>query len=299
MPQVLVLCYHAVSDRWDAPLSVTPSDLRRQLSRLLSRGWVGAGFTDAALRPAHRRTLAVTFDDAFDSVRTLAAPVLAELGLPGTVFVATDWAGHSLRWPGVAQWAETEYADELRAMSWESLRALAASGWEIGAHTCSHRHLSRLDSEAILAELQRSRGVCEQQLGIACRSVAYPFGEADDRVRAAAAAAGYEAAAGLSSAAFVSQDRFEWPRVGVWHGEPDWRFDLKVLPVTSYLRRAHWASCVDIARKRMKTAVQERVGGGLAVSRMFAEPGGGARAGARGSRAGASAGRGHDADAGA
>lgn len=251
MPQTLVLCYHAVSDRWDAPLSVTQNDLRRQLNRLLSRGWVGTTFADA-MQPNHPRTLAVTFDDAFDSVRTLAAPVLAELGLPGTAFVATDWVGRSLNWPEVAHWAETRYADELRAMSWDSLRALAASGWEIGAHTCSHPHLSCLGSQAILAELQQSRTICEQMLGVVCRSVAYPFGEADDRVRAAAAAAGYEAAAGLSAAAFGARDRFDWPRVGVWHDEPDWRFDLKVLPLTSSLRRTRGACILDAARQRIK-----------------------------------------------
>ena len=252
MPQVLSLCYHAVNDRWDAPSSVTPSDLRRQLSRLVSRGWVGATFTDAVLHPAHRRTLVVTFDDGFDSVRTLAAPVLAELGLPGTVFVATDWPGRSLGWPEVARWPKPARVDDLQAMSWESLRALATSGWEIGAHTCSHPHLSQLDSEAILSELKRSRAVCEQQLGVVCHSVAYPFGDADERVRAAAVAAGYQAAAGLSSAAFVSRDRFNWPRVGVWHGEPDWRFELKVLPVTSYLRRARWVNRVGVNRGRVK-----------------------------------------------
>jgi peptidoglycan/xylan/chitin deacetylase (PgdA/CDA1 family)/CelD/BcsL family acetyltransferase involved in cellulose biosynthesis len=217
----------------------------------VSRGWQGATFTDAVLAPAHRRTLAVTFDDAFDSVRTLAAPILAELGLPGTVFVATDWPGRALQWPEVAGWRDTPHADELQAMSWDALRALAASGWEIGAHTCSHPHLSRLAFDAIVAELKQSRAICEQQLGIACQSLAHPFGDTDDRVRAAAAAAGYAAAAGLSAAAFVTRDRFNWPRVGVWHDEPDWRFNVKVSPATSYLRRWRVASALDRARKRV------------------------------------------------
>jgi peptidoglycan/xylan/chitin deacetylase (PgdA/CDA1 family) len=250
-PKLLVLCYHAVSERWDAPLSVTPNALRRQLSGLVSRGWTGATFTDALGAP-HRRTLAVTFDDAFDSVRTLAAPVLADLGLPATVFVATDWVDQSLHWPEVARWAQTDHAGELRSMSWESLRGLAASGWEIGSHTCTHPHLSRLDAAAIDSELRRSRAACLER-GIACRSVAYPFGDADERVRAAAADVGYEAAAGLSAAAFVAQDRYDWPRVGVWHGEPDWRFELKVRPLTSRLRRTRWASVADVARMRVKS----------------------------------------------
>lgn len=250
-PRVLVLCYHAVSERWDAPLSVTPGDLRRQLSRLVSRGWTGETFTDALAGPPHSRTLAVTFDDAFASVATLAAPILAELGLPGTVFVPTDWVDRPLGWPEVAHWAQTEHANELRAMSWESLRELASGGWEIGAHTCSHPHLSALTPEAIESELNRSRATLQER-GFMCRSVAYPFGDADDRVRAAAAAAGYEAAAGLSSASFVARDRLDWPRVGVWHDEPDWRVMLKVSPVVSRLRQSRWIRVTDGARKRVK-----------------------------------------------
>lgn len=249
--KVLVLCYHAVSERWDAPLSVTPDALRRQLSGLVARGWTGSTFTDALSAP-HRRTLAVTFDDAFDSVRTLAAPVLADLGLPATVFVATDWVDQSLRWPEVAHWAQTVHAGELRSMSWASLRGLASSGWEIGSHTCTHPHLSRLDSVAIDSELRRSREACLER-GITCRSIAYPFGDADDRVRAAAADVGYEAAAGLSAASFVSRSRYDWPRVGVWHGEPNWRFELKAWPLTASLRKTRWASVADVARKRVKS----------------------------------------------
>ena len=251
--RVLVLCYHAVSDDWDASLSVTPSAFRRQLTTLVSRGWVGATFTDAVLDPAAAKTLAVTFDDAFDSVRSLAAPVLAELGLPGTVFVPTDWPGREImHWPGIDQWTATRFRRELAPMSWDDLRALASAGWEIGAHTCSHPHLPQLDTEGTRRELTESRAVCEREIGRPCRSVAYPFGEADDRVRAAAAAAGYDAAAGLSPAAFVLRDRFDWPRVGVWHGDRDWRFRLKVSPVTAQLRASRAVTALDAIRRPIR-----------------------------------------------
>ncbi len=249
--ELLVLCYHAVSERWPAPLSVTPDALRRQLRRLVSRGWTATTFADALDAP-HRRTLAITFDDAFDSVRTLAAPILAELGLPATVFVATDWVDRPLGWPEVAHWADTEHADELRSMSWASLRDLVGGGWEIASHTCSHPHLSRLEREEIDSELSRSRAALAEQ-DLSCRTVAFPFGDADDRVRAAAAAAGYEGAAGLSSAAFVARDRFDWPRVGVWHAEPEWRVDLKAMPLTSRLRGMGWPNLTDKARGRART----------------------------------------------
>src|SRR5205085_9051635 len=86
LSDVLVLCYHAVSPTWGASLSVTPDEFESQLRTLLRRGWRGATFRDAVLRPPWPRTLAVTFDDAFLSVLELAHPILARLGLPATVF---------------------------------------------------------------------------------------------------------------------------------------------------------------------------------------------------------------------
>jgi peptidoglycan/xylan/chitin deacetylase (PgdA/CDA1 family) len=250
--RVLVLCYHALSEDWNAALSTTPAAFRRQLSGLVSRGWVGATFTDAVLDPPAARTLAVTFDDAFDSVRTRAAPVLAELGLPATVFVPTDWPGReTMFWPEIARWSATRFKPELAPMTWDDLRALGDAGWEIGAHTSSHPHLPEVDPEQLHRELTESRAVCEREMGRPCRSIAYPFGGSDERVRAATAAAGYEAAAGLSPAAFVLRDRFDWPRVGVWHGEPDWRFRIKAAPVTSELRASRVAKALTHARRRL------------------------------------------------
>ena len=43
--------------------------------------------------------IALTFDDAFVNFRDEAWPVLREHGLPVTVFVPTDHAGRTNRWP--------------------------------------------------------------------------------------------------------------------------------------------------------------------------------------------------------
>ena len=55
--EVMVLCYHAVSPTWEAPLSVTPEALRAPDAMLARRGWRATTFTDAVLarrRPAGR-----------------------------------------------------------------------------------------------------------------------------------------------------------------------------------------------------------------------------------------------------
>jgi hypothetical protein len=78
--EVLVLCYHAVSEKFPASLSVSPGTLRDQLGIVVRRGYQGATFQSALSEPRDGKTVAVTFDDAYRSVITLALPILAEYG---------------------------------------------------------------------------------------------------------------------------------------------------------------------------------------------------------------------------
>jgi peptidoglycan/xylan/chitin deacetylase (PgdA/CDA1 family) len=239
MGQVIVLCYHAVSPHWDADLSVTPETLDRQISFLVRRGWRGTTFTDAVLGRATGRVLAVTFDDAFASVGRVAAPILHRHDVPATVFAPTAFMddGTDLEWPGVAHWKQSPFAGELAAMDWSELRALADAGWEIGSHTHTHPHLTSLDDVALRDELISSRDRCAQALGRPCRSIAYPYGDVDARVAAAAAAAGYEAGAKLG-ADLIDEGPWLVPRVGIYHPDGWGRFRVKLAGPVRRLRRS-------------------------------------------------------------
>jgi peptidoglycan/xylan/chitin deacetylase (PgdA/CDA1 family) len=234
---VLCLCYHAVSADWPAPLAVSPARLEWQLSWLVRRGWVGATFTQAMLDPPAPRTLAVTFDDAFASVIVRALPILSELGLPATVFVPTAFMSsrQPLAWDGIAHWGGIGHAHERVSMDWRDLRTLAEEGWEIGAHTRTHPRLTALDDRALEEELEASRSACEAELGAPCWSVAYPYGAVDERVAAAARAAGYVAGARLSSN-LRPAGRHLAPRIGVYNADGGWRFALKVNRATRLAR---------------------------------------------------------------
>jgi peptidoglycan/xylan/chitin deacetylase (PgdA/CDA1 family) len=235
----MVLCYHAVSPRWDADISVTPEHLERQVRFLLARGWRATTFTDAVLGRARGRSLAITFDDAFASVARYAVPILARHRVPATVFAPTDFmdGGAALAWPGTDHWRASPFAGELAAMDWAGLRALADAGWEIGSHTCSHPRLTTLDDEALSQELTESRERCAQELGRPCRSIAYPYGDLDARVAAAAAAAGYEAGAKLARD-LRDEGPLRFPRIGIYHPDGWPRFRLKVAGPVRRLRRS-------------------------------------------------------------
>ena len=206
--ELLVLCYHAVSDEWPSRLAVTTGDFRRQLSSLVDRGYRGVTFTDAVTGPADGKRLAVTFDDGYATLATKALPILAELGLVATVFMPTRFpdSGEPMSWPGIEDWLGTEHEPELEPLGWDGLRTLSDAGWEIGSHTVSHPRLTRIDDERLAAELAESKAELERRLERPCRSLAYPYGDVDERVIAAARDAGYVAGAELP-------DRFEFPRL--------------------------------------------------------------------------------------
>jgi peptidoglycan/xylan/chitin deacetylase (PgdA/CDA1 family) len=229
----LVLGYHAVSQHWPSTLAISPARLREQLELLLRRGYRPATFSQTVLGDAQAKSLAVTFDDGFRSIFDLAFPLLAELGLPATVFVPTALVGGPLSWPGIERWEGTAHEHELQSMTWDQLRELSAAGWEVASHTRTHPKLTDLGADALLSELTESRETCEREMGKACPSLAYPYGAEDGRVRVAVRAAGYAAAGTLRPG---PPDPLGFPRVGVYPIDDLWRFRIKVSPVVRRFR---------------------------------------------------------------
>lgn len=215
-----MLCYHSVSPTWPAPTSVTPAALDEQLGWLAGRGFRGATLADALTEPPAPRTLVVTFDDAHRSVLEHGLPILRAHGFVGTIFAPTDYVERQalMGWDGYDIWLGTEHEHELAPLSWDELGGLAESGWEIGAHTRTHPHLPEVDDEQLESELVESRRDCERRLGLPCRTLAYPYGQQDGRVRRAARDAGYMAAVTVPRVA-AEPLPMAWPRVGVYYDD--------------------------------------------------------------------------------
>lgn len=230
MSDVLVLCYHAVSRDWPSSLAVTPERLADHVRGLQRRGYAPTTFARAVADPPRRRTFAITFDDAFASVLEHALPVLERLGAPATVFAPTGFCdgARPLSWDGIEEWAGGPHAHELRALDWDELAFLAARDWEIGSHTVTHPHLTRLGEADLRHELEASRATCEERLGRACPSIAYPYGDVDPHVVGAAIAAGYRHGAALPHVPEHWEGPLTVARVGVYRKDSLPRFALKV-----------------------------------------------------------------------
>lgn len=231
-PEPLVLCYHAVSNRWDAPMAVKVTAFAQQISALAKRGYRGVTFTEIARGRGDARTVAVTFDDGYRSVYDHALPILEEYGFPATVFVPTQLMrdGGPLLWPGIDHWADQPTRDELEAMTAAQLRLLIAKGWEIGSHTLTHPKLPELEDDELRHQLVESKKQCAELTEAPCTSLAFPYGAVDHRVIGAAEDAGYKAAALLSSV-LVRPSAFALDRVGVYRADTRRSFRAKTSPL--------------------------------------------------------------------
>ena len=146
----LVLCYHAVSPTWEAELSTTPERFARQLELLVRRGYRGATFSEAVKRGGRGRTSRSpsTTPTARCSSSRARSSIASSCPRPCSP-QRRHRRGRRVSWPGIEQWLGGPHEHELTPMSWTELRSLAAAGWEIGSHTATHPHLTRLDDAAL------------------------------------------------------------------------------------------------------------------------------------------------------
>jgi peptidoglycan/xylan/chitin deacetylase (PgdA/CDA1 family) len=236
----LLLAYHAVGA---GSLAIPEPALRAQLVLLRRRGYVGLTAAEAERRRQDRtRAVVVTFDDGFRSVLR-AKPILDEVGFPATVFAVTSFveSGEPLRWPGLERSEES--------LGWPELELLREAGWEVGSHTVSHRLLPDLDDADLERELVDSRATIERRLG-SCKTLAYPYGRADERTAAAAARAGYRAAFTLSRA-HRPDEPLRRPRLGLRSVDCGLRLRLRLSPAAALARRSRPAAGASALRRAM------------------------------------------------
>ena len=186
-----VLLYHAVDDP-DPPdplaLRVPRQRFVEQMTFLRDAGYAVVPVA-AALNPPpdDRVRVAITFDDGYRSQR-FAADVLRQFGFPATFFLVPRFLD------GVT--APSAYWEHWGYLGWDEAATLLDDGFEIGAHSRTHRVLTTCPEEELGSEVAGSKSRLEEGLRRPIGSFSYPHGRQNSRVRRAVAQAGFVLACG-------------------------------------------------------------------------------------------------------
>lgn len=198
---VPVLVYHNIGKEARGRLVLGVDAFAEQMKYLKTHGYRVVSVADFVewlnlRRQLPKKTVVLTFDDGYRSFRDYAYPVLKELRFTATLFVYTDYVGSGRN-----------------ALGWDDLKALAAEGFDVQAHSKSHGDLRRGEHETdaqyarrMQAELTEPPRVLAKSIGRPVSFLAYPYGRVDDAVLAKVREQGYHAAFTVrreSNSAFV------------------------------------------------------------------------------------------------
>ncbi|MGR7024932.1 glycosyltransferase [Geodermatophilus sp. URMC 62] len=228
---VRVLAYHAIADLGGRgelePYGVPPEAFRRHLRALRRWGFQPIGVHEFAafLRGdggLPRRAVLLTFDDCYADLLS-AAGAVHEQGMEALAFAVSALLG------GDATWDRRHGGSPQRLLDVDGLRSLRRRGFEIGAHSRTHRDLTTLVHDEAAAEIRGSvDDLRTLQLG-PVRFFAYPYGEHDAGVRDLVRGAGVTAAFAIDMGVMGAHtDRWRVPRIEIRRGDDGLRFVIKV-----------------------------------------------------------------------
>jgi peptidoglycan/xylan/chitin deacetylase (PgdA/CDA1 family) len=121
---------------------------------------------------AHRY-VAITIDDAFNSVIDTALPELLERRIPFTVFVPTECVGKAPEWIK----GHSYDSDRRRVMTEEELNLLKKSRMvTIGSHCATHRDLLTLTQVQAHAEIAESKQTLQRMIDDEVQLLSFPYG---------------------------------------------------------------------------------------------------------------------------
>jgi hypothetical protein len=110
----------------------------------------------------------------------------------------------------------------LRPVTTDEVQRLEHGILSVGAHTQSRLSLPQLGPTELVREIADSKAICERFLARQSSAFAYPFGDYDERVRAAVAEAGLKlACTTVPRSVQSSDDCLASPRIGVGDWTPE------------------------------------------------------------------------------
>ncbi|MDB6056003.1 MAG: Polysaccharide deacetylase [Verrucomicrobiales bacterium] len=188
-----ILMYHKIGPRpFGARLKglyLSASLFENQLKELSLAGYRTVPFSENLEQPQlNNRRIILTFDDGFLNVLEYALPLLQKYRFQAIQYVVADLIGKANAW----DLKVGEKAEPL--MSHEQIKEWLQSGNEIGSHSCTHPHLSRLSLRDAQEEISGSKKRLEDMFQISIAHFCFPYGDWNEPLRDIVREAGYSTA---------------------------------------------------------------------------------------------------------
>lgn len=235
-----LLIYHRVGGGTSNELDLPVVEFERQMRVLAEHDVVSLDDALDRLDAGDEApSLVITFDDGFEDVFESAWPILRELQLPFTIYLASAYTGTEMRWEGA-----TATGAPGRGLTWDQLQEMVDSGLcTIGNHTHSHVAPGLLSD----AELDACNAAIERNLGVSPKHFTYPWGRPVTIMEPALRQRFRSSSTGIVGRNGPETDRMRLRRIPVRRSDPPRFFQAKLngnlIPERSY------ATIVDAAKK--------------------------------------------------
>jgi peptidoglycan/xylan/chitin deacetylase (PgdA/CDA1 family) len=171
---VPILCYHQFSKkRSTSKIILSEETFDQQMAYLKENGYhvisldTLQNFVNYKRRPP-KKSVVITIDDGWKTVKTIAVPILKKYGFKATLFIYTDLI---------------KSKSNNMTLSWDEIKEMVDEGGiEVQSHTASHADLTKLTEESLERELEGAQRIIKENIGITPTYLAYPYGTFNDQV---------------------------------------------------------------------------------------------------------------------
>ncbi len=166
-----VFVYHRFGDSKHASTNTTLKELEKEFTYFKDNGYEVVKLSQIIEKVKNKEEIpdnwvALTIDDSYKSFYKNGLPIFKKYNYPFSLYVYVEAT-------------QKGYGD---FMTWDELKDASKHG-EIGLHSYSHPHLTKISKQKVFNDTKKSFEVFEEKLGFKPKSYAYPYGEYNEQIK--------------------------------------------------------------------------------------------------------------------
>lgn len=121
------------------------------------------------------KIITLTFDDAYESIKSEVLPIIKKYNIPITVFIPVNMIGKYNIWDAL------NGNIQINILTWSEIKNLNNESLiTFGSHGLNHISLGSADIETTKEEIVKSKQILENEIGTTIEYFSYPYGQLKD-----------------------------------------------------------------------------------------------------------------------